>query len=70
MTPVGRKALLAPRNLPALSHKILTYDINEQENKSELSNRGKDEKSNFSILSKLKTQQTPKTMLIRATPMS
>ena len=70
MTPFGRKPLLAPRNLPALSHKILTYDINEQENKSELSNRGKDEKSNFSILSKLKTQQTPKTMLIRATPMS
>lgn len=70
MTPFGRKPLLAPRNIPALSHKILTYDINEQENKSELSNRGKDDKSNFSILSKLKTQQTPKTMLIRATPMS
>lgn len=34
MTPFGRKPLLAPRNIPALSHKILTYEISEQENKS------------------------------------
>jgi 5-methylcytosine-specific restriction endonuclease McrBC GTP-binding regulatory subunit McrB len=34
MTPFGRKPLLGARNIPALSHKILSYDINEQENKS------------------------------------
>ncbi len=41
ITPFGRKPLLAPRNIPALSHKILTYEMGEQENKSELSNRAK-----------------------------
>jgi hypothetical protein len=30
MTPFGRKPLMAPRNIPALSHRILSYDVNEQ----------------------------------------
>jgi hypothetical protein len=34
ITPFGRKPIFAPRNIPALSHKILTYDLLEQENKS------------------------------------
>ena len=61
---------MAPRNIPALSHRILSYDINEQENQSALSNRSKEEKSCFNILGKLKQQPTPKNNLIRATPMS
>ena len=69
ITPFGRRPIFAPRNIPALSHKILNYDLLEQENKSELSNRNKEEK-NFSILNKLKNHPTPKTNLIRATPMS
>jgi hypothetical protein len=70
MTPFGRKPLMAPRNIPALSHRILSYDTNEQENQSSLSNRSKEEKSCFNILGKLKQQPTPKSNLIRATPMS
>ena len=71
VTPFARKAPLAHKTASNLSHKILSFDNCDmgQENRVFADNKT-DEKSNLQLFSKLKLHPTPKTTLIKATPMS
>ena len=71
VTPFARKAPLAHKTASNLSHRILSFDNCEmgQENRAFAENK-KDEKANLQFFSKLKLHPTPKTTLIKATPMS